>query len=583
MDPLEEIKSRLPIDQVVSEYTELKKSGRNFKALCPFHNEKTPSFIVSPDKGIAYCFGCQNGGDIFKFIQLVEHVDFAQSMNILAQKAGITLPSFEPKIKEEKQKNQEINEVVTSFFESELQKNKEALQYLIDRQVSKDIIQKFRIGWASDSYDSTHLYLQKQGFSQTEILAAGLAGQSETVGKNMYDRFRGRIIFPIKNVMGNVIAFGGRILKKETETAKYLNSPDTALYNKSLVLFALDLAKKSIKEQGCAVIVEGYMDVVASHQAGVTHVVASSGTAFTVEQAKILQRYTKTLLFAFDSDMAGRAATKRAIEGTISTGLEVKIIQIEGEKDPDECIQKDPNIWKTALKNPLSVMDFYFSEAKKSFDASTVEGKKAISEMILPLIQKFPSHIEQSEYIARLSSCIRVDQKILWKEFVQIPSSSISKRVQKIPTKTMGMNIDSSAYLLGVIIASPSLFEVVLQKLIFQILPEDKRKKFYKLLKDVYNREGGCFREGWEDELSEEEREEMNLWTLYVESKNESIQEKDQEKEIDQLIIRLNKKNLAEKQKQLRFDLDMSKNNPEQYKILLNQYNETIKLSSTLT
>jgi len=579
LDPIEEIKAKLTIEEVVGQYVQLHKAGRNFKALCPFHNEKTPSFIISPDKGIAYCFGCQKGGDIFKFIQLIENVSFPEAVQILAERAGVRLPTFSKEKQEIKQQTLEINEVVTRFYEEQLKKKPDKKKYLFDRRLSEQTIQKFRLGYAPASYEKTYKYLLEKGFSRLEIITSGLGGSKDTANNKIYDRFRGRIIFPISNILGKIIAFGGRTLKQDKEEAKYLNSPDSPTYNKSLVLYALDKAKDKIRKENKVVIVEGYMDVITSHQAGITNVVASSGTALTKEQIKLLKRYTNNFIFAFDTDEAGKTATYRALELAIENDVNITIAQVPNGKDPDECIREDLELWKKTLRNSVPMLEFVLSDLFQKNDLKTIQGKKQILQEILPLIKKYPNRIEQEEYIKKVANRLQVSEASLRAEIVKVKNSNYqtSQKVKETEKKTI---LSREKYLLGMLLNFPQFYSVINVELVEKIFLDNETKRFYKIIKNQYNPPREFEVTGFLDKFSTSTQEELGLWQLFVEEKYSKLPEKDIEQEFKNLIREINKANLAKVKKKLVFDLKEAKlQDPEKYLLILNQYNEVLKLT----
>lgn len=582
MDHIEEIKARLTIEDVVSQYIQLQKAGRNFKGLCPFHNEKTPSFMVSPDKGLAYCFGCQKGGDIFKFVELIENVSFGEAVKMLGEKAGVELPTYSKEKQEKKAQTFEINEEVTRFYQENLVKNTEKKTYLIERGLTPETITAFRLGYTPDSYDQTYKFLISKGFTKAEIVNSGLAGSKDTANNEIYDRFRGRIIFPINNILGKVIGFGGRTLKEEKTEAKYLNSPDSPTYNKSLVLYGLDKAKESVRKEDKVIVVEGYMDVITSHQAGITNVVASSGTALTQEQIKLLKRYTNNFIFAFDTDEAGKAAAQRAIDLAIESDVNVKVALVPNGKDPDECIRTDLNLWKETLVKAVSVIDFMLNDLASHIDIKTIEGKKKIIQEVLPLIKKYPNAIEQEEYIKKVAGFLSVNEKTLRTELLKVGGGQSNKFINKkkdnfdIVKKQI---ISREKYLLGLILMFPEFYNLVEENLIEKIFLDKETKVFYNQIKSEYNPLRVFDVEKYLKELKEEERKTLDLWQLFSEEKYGEMPEEYIEKEIIVLIREINKVNLAEVKNKLVHQLKEAKEiGNEQYLIVLNQYNQILKL-----
>jgi DNA primase len=414
--PIAEIKSKLDIVDILSEYITLKPSGtHSLKALCPFHNEKSPSLMVSRDKQIWHCFGCHKGGDIFTFIQEQEGLSFPEVLRQLAQKAGVKLTAQNPVKANEKTKLLNINELTASYFHQYLLKKPEAQSirnYLETRKISSQSIEQFKIGYSPNSWDELHNFLLKRGFTATEILNAGITTKN-SAGK-YFDRFRGRLMFPIFDHNNSIIGFGGRILddtnKKE---AKYINSPQTLVYDKSYVLYGLNFAKNEIKKNNLAVVVEGYLDVISSHQAGVTNVVASSGTALTAQQVALLGRYSKKIALSFDADQAGQDATKRGIEIALQAGYDIKIIKIPNGKDPDECIKNNPTDWKTAIAEAQEFMKYYFEQTISKLNLNEPKGKKEASDILLPIINKISDVVEKAFWLKKLASLLDIEESVL--------------------------------------------------------------------------------------------------------------------------------------------------------------------------
>jgi DNA primase len=403
---IEEIKSRLDIVEVISSYIKLQKAGANYKALCPFHSEKTPSFFVSPARQIWHCFGCGAGGDIFKFIMQIEGVEFGDALRILAQKAGVELKPISPewrKLKTERQRLYEICEWTTRFFERQLvgsSKGKESKEYLFGRGMNEESIKKWRLGWAPDSWRAVSDFLVSKGYKNEEIERAGLSLRNEQ--GSFYDRFRARIIFPIFDLNSQVIGFSGRVLKND-EGAKYINTPNTPLYDKSRVLYGLAQAKLEIRKQNFCILVEGNTDAILSHQAGNENTVATSGTALTPWQLRVLKRYSNNLLVAFDMDIAGELAAKRGIDLAQREGFNIKVVRMGKYKDPAELIVENKKDWDRALEKAKSISDFYFETAFQQADPKTADGKRKISEILLPFLKRIPNKIEQSHWIQELA------------------------------------------------------------------------------------------------------------------------------------------------------------------------------------
>jgi len=431
--PVDEIKNRLDVIEVIGSYIKLEKAGRNFRARCPFHSEKSPSFMVSPERQIWHCFGCGLGGDIFAFVKQIEGVEFGDALRLLAQRAGVVLKRQDPAIDTQRRRLYEICELAEKFFETQLQKSKPGinpLNYLLkERGLTPQTIKDWRLGWAPDEWHSLCIFLQERGYTEQEILNSGLAIQSDKAQvqssklkvKNFYDRFRSRIIFPLFDIQGQVVGFAGRIFGKEDENVgKYINTPQTVLYDKSRLLYGLNFAKTDLRQKNYCVFVEGNLDVIMSHQAEVKNAVATSGTALTAEHLKIIRRYTDNLLFAFDMDPAGENATRRSIDLALENDFSVKIINMT-EKDTADLVCHNASAWQKAIDEAISIMDFYFSSTLAKYPSLTSgrakpEDKKQIAKILLPIIKRLPNEIERSHWIGELSRVIKTDEKILYAE-----------------------------------------------------------------------------------------------------------------------------------------------------------------------
>ncbi len=410
MDDLEQIKSRINIVDLISEYIPLKKAGVNYKANCPFHGEKTPSFMVSPERQIWHCFGCNRGGDCFKFLMEKEGVEFKEALEILAQKAGVTLQ----RTKKEPNKNERLYEAhlkAQQFFQyllTEHRLGKNALEYLKKRGLSGETIKIFGLGYAPQSWESLTSFLKKRGFTNTELIDSGLIVPSQRGG---YDRFRGRIMFPLFNIRDRIMGFSGRVLDKAEP--KYINTPQTAIFDKGKFLFGLHLSRGSIKEKDQAIVVEGEMDMLMSFQSGVKNIVASKGTALTVDQIDLIKKYTQNLVLCFDTDLAGDAAARRGIELADRAGLNIKVIVVEEAKDPAEVCLKDPKKWEQMVENATPIYDYYLQSVAKRFDIKSAVGKRALFAELLPIWQKISDSITKEHYIQKLAALLLIKDDLV--------------------------------------------------------------------------------------------------------------------------------------------------------------------------
>ena len=423
---VDDVKNRLDIVEVISSYIKLQKAGANWRANCPFHTEKTPSFFVSPARQIWHCFGCGAGGSIFDFVMKIEGIEFGDALRILAQRAGVELKPFKPESKELETKRSRLYEILdlaSQFFEKQLEgktAGKQAKDYLLGRGISEDSIKKWRLGYSPDVWQGLIDFLQSRGYKQQEIENAGLAIKKDTGGH--YDRFRGRIMFPIFDLNSQVIGFGGRVFahKDAKEIAKYVNTPATILYDKSRTLYGLDRAKVEIRQKDFCILVEGYTDAILAHQAGTLNVVAVSGTALTPWHLKILRRFTENLYICFDMDVAGDTATKRGIDLALNQGFNIKVVTLPEGKDPADLVVKSPELWEKAVQEAKIIMEFYFETTLRKFNKTDISGKKQICKILLPVIKKIPNKIEQTFWLQRLAKEISAKEEDLVQEMAKI-------------------------------------------------------------------------------------------------------------------------------------------------------------------
>ncbi|MGB9707275.1 MAG: DNA primase [Microgenomates group bacterium] len=413
-NPVEEIKKRIDIVEFIGSFIQLKKTGRNFKALCPFHQEKTPSFIVSPERQIWHCFGaCNEGGDVIKFLMKWENITFFEALKDLAKRVGIQLKKidFEDKIWRKKERYIYMNQLAADFFQYLLFKTtfgQKAIDYLSSRKIKKEIIEKFHLGYATNSWDSLLRFLKRKKFEEEEMFENGLLVKNER--GNFYDRFRGRLIFPIKDARGNILGFSGRTLLKDEKEAKYINTPETPIYHKRETLFGLDLAKDEIKKEKHVYIVEGEFDVISPFQAGFKNFVAVKGTALTREQLMILKRYTNIIVLALDSDFAGQESMVRSLEEAEKLDFEIKTVTFDYAKDPDEAVNQDLIKFKKIVKKPIPIYDFLISFYQKKYPEDDPFNKKKFTDEIIPFISRIYNPIVQSHYIKKISQLLEVSE-----------------------------------------------------------------------------------------------------------------------------------------------------------------------------
>ncbi len=487
MDEIEEIKRRIDIVELISSYLTLKKAGSNYKAICPFHQEKTPSFMVSSEKQIFKCFGCGEGGDVFSFIQKMENLEFPEALRMLAERSGVQLKRriFKPEEgKDKKTILYQINDLSARVFHKLLishPSGKIAFDYLKKRGITAATIKEFMIGYAPSS-GSMRQFLLKKGFSGTDLSEAGSP-----------DRFFKRIIFPIRNRLGQTIAFTGRVLDPKQEP-KYLNTPETIIFHKGTVLYNLDQARGTIKQENAVIVVEGQMDVIASHQAGVKNVVASSGTALTADHLHILYRYTPNIIFAFDSDSAGLITAKKAYEMAIAAGFNVKMVKLGEYKDPGEMIAQDARSWQRTVKAAIPVIDWYFDLAfGKRLNVNgepltdlTSQEKKEIAKEILPVIKIIPDQIEQAHYVNLLAKKLGIREEVVFDALTKVAGEKKARSEPTTPKKTLSRE----ELLLAILLFRPVKISQVQAKISQNEFKDPLLRQIYNSVQKEYNKEG---------------------------------------------------------------------------------------------
>lgn len=430
MDEIEQIKAKINIVDLISEYLPLKKAGVNFKANCPFHSEKTPSFMVSPERGTFHCFGCSKNGDIFTFLMEKEGLEFKEALEILAKKAGMTLKRRKNEGSNQRERLIEANLKAAQFFHyllTEHRLGKKALEYLRSRGLTDATIKEFNLGYAPNSWDSLTDFLKKRGFSTTEMIDSGLGVASRS---GCYDRFRGRVIFPLVDVKGTIRGFAGRVLTGGEP--KYLNSPQTLIFDKSEFLFGLNLAKAEIKAKNAAILTEGEMDMLLSYQSGVKNVVAVKGTALTGSQIELIKRYTDTILLCFDADLAGDWAARRGIELADAAGLNIKIIEILGGKDPAEMAIKNLKAWVKAVEEAEPIYDYYLKSVQSRFKVELAVDKKQIASELMPIWKKISDPLIFEHYLQKLAALLGIPEGVLRAEISKQPVGGVIARPQPV-------------------------------------------------------------------------------------------------------------------------------------------------------
>ncbi len=443
MNPKDQVKENLSITEVVSTYIRLEKSGAQFRARCPFHNERTPSFYVSPERKSFHCFGCQTHGDIFTFVEKIENIPFFEALKILADRAGVQLTNRE--------KSQEETRLIsllkdaTEHFEKNFKNSPEAREYILGRGITEETINTFHIGYAKNEWRELFMYLAQKGYQPEEMVEAGLvieAKDDHRKTKGWYDRFRGRVMFPIRNVSGATVGYSGRIMPSLVDPTvaqgKYVNTPETPLYHKSKILFGYDTAKKKMAETKSVVVVEGQMDLCMSYQAGVHNTIAVSGTAFTDEHIHIVKRFCDTVILSFDTDDAGQNALKKTALLCLLGGLDVYVVGDIGTKDPADLIKDDPNKWLQAIEKKKHVVEVLTRRVMASVTDSREQGKKVVSD-VLPFVRAIQSPIDRAHFIRVISQLTSIPESTLTEEV----SRGILNKEEVMQTESVSVPLPS--------------------------------------------------------------------------------------------------------------------------------------------
>lgn len=589
LSTIEEIKQRLDLIDVIQEYLQLKPAGSNFKALCPFHNEKTPSLMVSPEKQIWHCFGCGKGGDLFAFIKEIEGLEFAEALKILADKAGVKIKFTEPKYQTTRNILWQLNKEMAIFWQKNLwekKENEKVRVYLKERKLEDQTIKLFQIGYATEAWQEAVNYLKNRGYTDKEILQSGMGLLSDK-SKEPYDRFRHRIIFPINDLQGNIVGFGGRIFEEgaaKVDEAKYLNSPQTAVYNKSLILYGLDKAKLEIKKRDYVIIVEGYLDLISANQAGTKNVVASSGTALTTEQLKILKRLTNNLMICFDMDEAGFRASQRGIDLALAEEFNIKVIELKDFKDPDECLRHDKNLWFQTIKEAKHFVDFYFDKTLEKLDLTRPDHKKKAASILLGVILKLSNLIEQTHYLQKLSKMINVPEEVLReiinKKIKTTKNYSLKKEETISSAKPVDKKLIICQRLLALVLKYPNYLKILIDNLEPIIISQSIFQDLYKSLVNYYNLNQQFSNKNFIVSLIEPILiDEANKLSLFGDSEFEDWEDYQIRNEIINDVNYLKKEYFTSKLMEITEAIKLSEQekNEEQLKILAEEFNRLLR------
>ncbi len=580
LDPKDEIKQRLDIVEMISEYLPLKPAGSGgFKACCPFHSEKTPSFHVSREKQIWHCFGCNKGGDLFAFLMDLEGLSFPAALELMAGKAGVKLPERSTsqasrQAKKERDVLLDLHIIAQKLYTTVLKEHdraSEARKYLVDRGITENLIDKFGLGFAPDEWSMLSSFFRKRGFNDQVIIKSGLA-KKKLSGDGIIDRFRNRILVPLHDSRGRVIGFTGRSLVETDKSGpKYLNSPETEIYNKRAVLYGLHLAKTAIRREKSVIIVEGNLDVVASHKAGVENIVASSGTALTEIQLKTLKRLTDNLIFCFDSDDAGFEAARRGIHLAQQMDFDVHVISIPNEmgKDPDDVVQKNPQDWVNIVKEPIHIMKYYFDRIFEKIDISNITEKKKVVAFMLSEISAYTDAVEREHWLMQLADRARVDIQVLRNELrnhSHVKKPQEKPKIDQIPVQKQSKNDSAVSFLVGLILSDVDQTSEILSNLSEDVVQNEQLKRVYKDAKSAYNQSNASInaqktlfsilQQLYESEDRQDDAACINALVLKTEQTLDGFQEKHVREEIDRHVNILTqaprKKHLLELERNIR-------------------------------
>jgi len=495
MDAVEEVKSRLNIEDVIGEYVQLKRAGRNWKGLSPFSEERSPSFMVSPEKQIWHDFSSGKGGNVFSFIMEVEGLTFKEALELLARKAGVDLEQYRGKSGggrsgADKERIYQALDMAAKFYQVHLSKNRDALTYVLKkRQFSKETALAWRLGYSPNTGTALIDFLRTKGFKDAEIKSAGLSAQRY---RGTGDMFRGRIMIPLCDAQGRAIGFTARLLIDDPNAPKYINTPQTVLYDKSRHVFGLHHAKEAIRKTKFVVVAEGNLDVITSHQAGVRQVVATAGTALTEQHLQALSRFTGDIRLSFDADKAGLNATERAIPIASKTKVSLSIISIPSGKDPDDLIKQDPAIWQQIIQSPQYALDWLIERYQKILDIKSAQGKREFSDIILHVVRELQDPVEKDHYITALAELIGVSPDALRDKMVQTAQSPSErpkqlKKPKIAPQKPAKHAFDMSRtanHLLSMIFMQPKLRIIGLEPLEADMMPDENARTLLAFLKE---------------------------------------------------------------------------------------------------
>lgn len=579
---INQILDRVDIVEIISGYIPLKRAGRNFKANCPFHHEKTPSFMVNPDKQIYHCFGCGVGGNVFNFLMRQERIEFPEAVEDLAKKVGVNLPKPETKNSLTVSLSQQlfkINELAANFYHQAICESdaaKPALKYLEKRKLDLATIKKFKIGFALDSWDVLLNYLKSKGISLSLMEKAGLIIAREDKS-GFYDRFRSRVIFPIFDIKNRVIAFGARLLES-SDAAKYINSPETPVYIKGNNLYGLNFSKEAVREKDFAVIVEGYLDFITPFQAGLDNIVASLGTALTVEQIRILKRYTHNVVMLYDADSAGQLATLRSLDILLEESMNVKVAALPTGFDPDSFVIKfGLGDFRENIKQSKNLFDYKLDLLLSQFSHKEVEGKAKIAAEMLPTINKFPNAVLRYGYLKRLSETLSVSEEALLIESKKAHKATTADTFRDNKEKVnLGQDLSATEkMILKLLLSENKLLERFKERLDISDFEESTIKDIISALCDS----AGEGKEFMASKFISCFEGRIAPATISAICASDDLFEEDKEKVFYECLNRLKKEKLKARCKRLHQEIHLAEGRGDKTKAfeLISEYNQLIK------
>ena len=573
---IEEIQAKSDIVEVLSRYITLKKLGRNYKTNCPFHNEKTPSFVVSPDKQIYHCFGCGAGGNVFSFVMKYENVQFPEAVELLAEKAGVKLPrqarsgaddSFADKL-------YGINDMACAFFQAALENNPATKDYLASRGISQASLKDFRIGYAPDSWESLLNFFRSKGVEPKVLEKAGLVIPNDKGGH--YDRFRNRAIFPIMDLRGRVLGFGARVL--DSSLPKYLNSPETIIYSKGKNLYGLNFSKEHIKKEKFALIVEGYLDFIVPYQTGVKNIIATLGTSLTIDQIKLLKRYTNTVIMVYDPDEAGETASLRNLDLFISEDVNVYIAELSEGLDPDSYIRKfGAEDFLKRVKSSKNVFEYKLDKLKGKFDIRSTNGKMGIVAAMLPTISRINNAVFKSELVKKLAERLSVDEEAIRSELKKVKTENYEPKYAPAPAEMKKTNKGAEIMLLALMLEGGNYIDSIRSQLAIDELRDTSVRDVVSVVLTLHDKNVEVTAVRLITELSESPE------GVKLVSEAASIVETitDNAKALSDCIAKIKKDNMRDKLNTIQQEIKMAhtRHDEESVKKLVSVYSELVKVS----